>query len=114
MLHVEIVDTAVLGLILAATTSCVALTGWLSYRSLPSTLRNGQSRLVADVGDIRHDWEVTKLQLAEIVEGLEDIHDRVKRAKAGNRAVQQRIELADDGQGQGGDKLMELRKRAGL
>ncbi len=109
----EIVDTAVLGLILAATTSCVALTGWLSYRSLPNTLRNGQSRLVADVGDIRHDWEVTKLQLTEIVEGLEDVHERLKRSKASNRAVQQRIELAGEGE-EGGDKLMQLRKRAGL
>ncbi len=107
-------DTGLLGLILAVTLASLAVTGWLSYRSLPSTLKRGQDRLIADVGDVRHDWKVAQLQFSSLIEGLEDLHDRVKRAKAGNRAVLQRIETPSSELSEPGDRIHALRKRAGL
>jgi peptidoglycan hydrolase CwlO-like protein len=108
----QMVDTALLGVVLASTVTCVAITAWLSAKSAPTRLISQVNHLISDYTEVRHEWEVAKLQLTQLIEGLEDVHERVKRAKAGNRSVQQRIEAAQADEG--GDRIMQLRRKAGL
>ena len=112
-IRVDFVSPGLLGLILAASVASHAVTAALAARSVPSRLNASVSRMLADVEDVRHEWEVSKLQLTQLIEGLDDIHDRVKRAKAGNRAIQQRIEMTPNG-GNPDDHRQELRRRAGI
>lgn len=102
-----------LGLILAVTTAETAICAWLSFRSLPSTLRSEVDNAASLVGNLQSDWEVTKLNLETVVTSLEDLHERVKRTKASNRSVQQRIELSEATNSEA-DPRQDLRRRAGI
>ena len=98
-------------LALACSGVSLAVVGWLARRSLPVHLQAQVDRSQAMVEGLRHEWEMSQLQLAEHVERLGDLHDAVERKRRSIAGSASKLQIAEQGPT---DSRQELRRRAGL
>ncbi len=113
-------EPALNGLAWALLLACVASTAWLSYRSLPGSLKRTLDQAVEVslsavkvAEEVRGAWAEEKRRLEGILSADEDVLEQVEKKRARvtseNRRASQRVELPEGGGGS--SRKDELRSR---